>query len=95
MACGWCFSSTLFHDAVNVKLAVYLNIVRLRQLHTECLEALRLSPKKSVTLQNAATLEDDNLPSQRGVSMGVEGDNIQSQSSEDKRCTEKYWMHSG
>ena len=60
----FCFTSTTLHVLLNVKYAVYLRTARLRELHEECVKICRLHPRTSVTAENAATVEDTDLPSQ-------------------------------
>eukprot|EP00984_Skeletonema_dohrnii_P028253 scaffold18176_cov75-Skeletonema_dohrnii-CCMP3373.AAC.1 len=63
----FCFSSTTFHAAINVAAAEYFNTRELQELHREVLEIVQLRPTRTVTFENAADLEEEDLPSQRGT----------------------------
>eukprot|EP00986_Skeletonema_menzelii_P000633 scaffold176_cov69-Skeletonema_menzelii.AAC.1 len=62
----FCFTSTTFHAAINVIAADYYNTPELQQLHRDILQIVQLTPTRTVTFENAADLEEEDLPSQRG-----------------------------
>ena len=59
------FTSTDLHVVVNVNAAVYLNTTPLRELHNRIIGILRLKLRKTITIQNPAESEDEDLPDQR------------------------------
>ena len=59
------FTSTTFHTAINVNAADYFNTPELKQLHQDILEIVQLNPRQTITFENAADLEEEDLPSQR------------------------------
>ena len=61
------FSSTTFHAAINVAAAEYYNTRELQELHSDVLHIVKLKPTRTVTFANAADLEEEDLPSQRGA----------------------------
>ena len=81
------FTSTTLHVAVNVKAAVYVNTNELRALHARIIGILRLKPRKTITVLNAADLEDEDLTTQRSHHMQMEGQGEQGSVIGDKRVT--------
>jgi len=63
----FCFSSTTFHVALNCASAVYFRSPEERALHDDCKAIVGLRPTKHITIANAATLEDGDVPRQRGA----------------------------
>ncbi len=92
MARWFRFTSTTFHVAVNVKAAVYINTKRLKDLHQNILGALCLHPRKTITPDSAAHLEDEDLPAQRRSRPRVEGEGEQPTVTGDEKCHIDYWL---
>ncbi len=50
---------------LNVIEAVYFDNEALKDLHQKCKDKLKLSPRQSITIDNAASLDEDDVPNQR------------------------------
>ena len=50
---------------LNVIEAVYFDNEALKDLHQKCKDILKLFPRQSITIDNAASLDDDDVPNQR------------------------------
>ena len=61
------FSSTTLHIAVNSLEAVYFTVFGKNNMHTACKDIMQLSPTGKITVQNASTEVDGDLPVQRRI----------------------------
>ena len=89
------FTSTTFHVAVNVKASVYINTNLLRQLHSRITGILCINPRKTITVQNASELDDEDLPTQRIHQVRKEGEGERGTVVGDEKCTAEYWLRKG
>ncbi len=74
LACYFRFTSTTLHVVLNMKAAVYINTDHLRSLHSQTHDILCLNPRKTITVQNASDLDNEDLPTQRGNLVCQEGE---------------------
>lgn len=86
------FTSTTTHTAINVKAAVYFNNDALRELHSDVLSILQLNPTRVVSLANASSMQDDDLPSQLGDINRTEQSVTTSNNASTDKCTPMFWL---
>ena len=87
------FSSTTFYVFVNVIDAVYFDDPELKELHQKCKDIVKLTPRNRITVDNAMTLEDDDVPNQRSdLILNRKPVANQCQISNHNNCTKESWL---
>jgi len=86
LACQFSFSSTTLHVHFNVIETVYFDNEALKDLHQKCKDKLKLYPRQSITIDNAASLDDDDVPNQRSDLIVNRG-----QVANHSNCTKEFW----
>ena len=94
LSCMFQFTSTTFHVLINVVYALYLDTEDIKELHAKCKAIICLAPRNRVTLANAVSLIDDDVPNQRNdLIIGREPEKTyMPRVANHNNCTKEFWM---